>query len=71
MELEKLAPILAILLAVGVIFGSFQEFATGGNFGFDWFIKLLWFVIGYAVLVIIGLSIFYFYGEAVQAKPAK
>ena len=60
MELEKLAPIFAILLAVGVIFGSFAEFASGGNFGFNWFVKMLWFVIGFPVLVIIGMLIWSF-----------
>jgi protein-S-isoprenylcysteine O-methyltransferase Ste14 len=68
MEWEKIVPILAILLAVGVVFASFQEFARGGEFGFQWFIKLLWFVIGYAVLVIVGLAIFHLYGEAVKSK---
>lgn len=68
MEWEKIAPIATILLAVGIIFGSFYEFAKGGAFGFEWFIKMLWFVIGYAVLIIIGTALFYFYGEMVKSK---
>jgi len=66
-ELEKFAPIFAILLAIGVIFGSFQEFASGGDFGFDWFLKLLWFVIGFPVLLLIGLLI-WSYGQTAEAK---
>ena len=67
MELEKLAPIFAILLAIGVIFGSFQEFASGGDFGFDWFIKMLWFVVGFPILLLIGLLI-WSYGQTAEAK---
>jgi len=66
-ELEKLAPIFAILLAIGVIFGSFQEFASGGDFGFDWFIKMLWFVVGFPILLLIGLLI-WSYGQTAEAK---
>jgi hypothetical protein len=67
MELENLAPIFAILLAVGVIFGAFAEFATGGSFGFDWFVKMLWFVIGFPVLIIIGMLIWK-YAQVGEAK---
>jgi hypothetical protein len=67
MELEKLAPIFAILLAVGVIFGAFTEFAAGGDFGFDWFIKMLWFVVAFPVLVIIGMLI-WTYAQVGEAK---
>jgi hypothetical protein len=73
MELENLAPIFAILLAVGVIFGAFAEFATGGSFGFSWFVKMLWFVIGFPVLIIIGLLIWKYaqVGEAKLEAKAK
>jgi hypothetical protein len=73
MELENLAPIFAILLAVGVIFGAFAEFATGGSFGFNWFVKMLWFVIGFPVLIIIGLLIWKYaqVGEAKLEAKAK
>lgn len=68
MELKKFAPIFAILLAIGVIFGSFEEFSrpplydTEGNnlnprFGFDWFTDMLWFVVGFTGLIIVGLLI--------------
>jgi hypothetical protein len=67
MELDKLAPIFAILLAVGVIFGAFAEFATGGDFGFDWFIKMLWFVVAFPVLIIIGMLI-WTYAQVGEAK---
>jgi hypothetical protein len=67
MELENLAPIFAILLAVGVIFGAFAEFATGGDFGFSWFVKMLWFVIGFPVLIIIGMLIWK-YAQVGEAK---
>jgi protein-S-isoprenylcysteine O-methyltransferase Ste14 len=70
MELEKLAPIFAILLALGVIFGSFAEFASGGSFGFNWFVKMLWFVIGFPVLIIIGLLI-WSYAQVAEAKLAE
>lgn len=57
-ELEDLAPIYALLLGVGIIFGTFQEFANEGNFGFDWFVQMLWFVVGFPVLVIVSLLLF-------------
>jgi hypothetical protein len=73
MELENLAPIFAILLAVGVIFGAFAELATGGDFGFSWFVKMLWFVIGFPVLIIIGMLIWKYaqVGEAKLEAKAK
>jgi hypothetical protein len=70
MELEKLGPIFAILLAIGVIFGSFAELAAGGSFGFDWFLKMLWFVIGFPVLLIIGMLI-WTYAQTAEEKLSK
>lgn len=58
MDLEDFGPIYALLIAVALIFGTFEEFATGGSFGFDWFLNMLWFVIGFPVLIIIGMLIF-------------
>ncbi|MEM1551554.1 MAG: hypothetical protein QXH03_02655 [Candidatus Bathyarchaeia archaeon] len=55
MKLEKFAPIFALLLAVGIIFGAFSEFAAGGSFGWTWFLKMLWFVVGFVALMAIGL----------------
>lgn len=57
--MERFKSIVGILLAVGIIFGSFTGF-TGDipTFGFAWFTNLLWFAIGFPVLVGIGLIIF-------------
>ena len=57
MELKKYASIFGLLTMIGIVFGSFQEFASGGNFGFDWFQTMLWFAIGFPALVIISLLI--------------
>jgi uncharacterized membrane protein len=54
-ELSKFAPIFALLLAIGVIFGSFSEFESGGSFGWTWFLKMLWFVVGFIALIVIGM----------------
>jgi hypothetical protein len=58
MDLEDFGPIYGLLIAVALIFGTFQEFATGGSFGFAWFLNMLWFVIGFPVLIIIGMLVF-------------
>ncbi len=58
MELKQFAPIFALLLAVGIIFGTYTEFTApslGRRFGFDWFLDMLWFVLGFTVLFVIGL----------------
>lgn len=57
MELKKMRQIFALLLAVGIIFGTFDAMQCG-ELGFAWFTKMLWFTIGFPVLVIIGLLIF-------------
>jgi len=41
---------------VGIIFGTFEAFPNG--LGFEWFTQMLWFVIGFPVLVIIAILIF-------------
>lgn len=56
MELKSIKPIFALLLMVGIIFGTFEAMPDG--LGFDWFVNLLWFVIGFPVLVIIAVLIF-------------
>ena len=56
MELKKLVPIFGLLLMVGIIFGTFEAMPHG--LGFDWFTKMLWFAIGFPVLIIIALLIF-------------
>ena len=58
MELKKFSPIFALLLAVGIIFGTFTQFQNNVPFGFAWFVNMLWFVIGFPVLLIIGLLLF-------------
>lgn len=58
MDLNKFTPVFLLLLAVGIIFGTFVNFQNNVPFGFSWFINMLWFVIGFPVLLIIGLLIF-------------
>lgn len=58
MDLKKFSPIFALLLAVGIIFGTFVQFQNNVPFGFAWFVNMLWFVIGFPVLLIIGLLLF-------------
>ena len=65
MELKELGPIYALLLAIGIVFGTYTEFVNGVPFGFAWFINMLWFVIGFPALFIIGTT---FYKLAVQAQ---
>lgn len=67
MELKKFAPIYGLLLGLGIIFSTFQELALGGVFGFDWFLKMLWFVIGFPVLFAIG-QLFYALATTGEAK---
>ena len=70
--MERFKSIVGILLAIGIIFGSFARFTTA-TFGFAWFIEMLWFAIGFPVLVGIGLIIFTLLvtGEAeVKARSA-
>lgn len=67
MDLEDFGPILGILTAIGIIFGTFMQFETGEPFGFAWFTNMLWFAIGFPVLAIIGLLVFSF-GVKAQKK---
>ena len=55
--MERFKSIVGILLAIGIIFGSFAGF-TAETFDFDWFVNLLWFAIGFPVLMGIGYLIF-------------
>lgn len=64
MDLKKFSPIFALLLSVGVIFGTFVQFQNNVPFGFAWFVNMLWFVIGFPTLVIIGLLLFSLAGKA-------
>ena len=58
MDLKKFSPIFALLLAVGIIFGTFVQFQNNVPFGFAWFVNMLWFVIGFPTLLTIGLLLF-------------
>lgn len=55
--MERFKTIVGILLAVGLIFGTFAGFTTQ-TFGFQWFINLLWFSVGFPVLFGIGWILF-------------
>ena len=66
LNLEDMAPIVMILIAVGVLFGTFSEFSKPATmivgdkvvsipkFGFAWFTDMLWFVIGFIVLFVVA-----------------
>lgn len=56
--MEKFRIIVGVLLAIGIIFGTFTQLATGTPFGFQWFANMLWFAIGFPVLFGIGYIIF-------------
>jgi len=58
MDLKNLKPLFVVLLAVGIIFGTFVNFQSNVPFGFAWFVNMLWFVIGFPTLLIIGSLIF-------------
>lgn len=70
MNLKDFAPINALLLGIGIIFGTFEQFATGVPFGFAWFVNMLWFVVGFEALIVIGL-IFYAIAIKGEAKILK
>lgn len=69
MELKNFAPIFALLLAIGIIFGSYNAL-TYGEFGFEWFTDMLWFVVGTTALIIIGLWMLAA-AEVVEVRLAK
>jgi hypothetical protein len=58
MDLEDFGPLLGLLTAIGLIFGTYANFATDTSFGFTWFTNLLWFAIGFPVLFIIAMLVF-------------
>jgi hypothetical protein len=68
--MEHLKFLLGLLLAVGIIFGTFQSFATSTPLGFDWFLNMLWFAIGFPVLFLIGLALFDVW-DWIQAEKKK
>ena len=57
LNLKDLSGIFALLLGVGIVFGTFEQFAAGVPFGFAWFVNMLWFVVGFPVLTGIGILI--------------
>ncbi|MEM2385421.1 MAG: hypothetical protein QXO67_00410 [Candidatus Bathyarchaeia archaeon] len=56
--MERFKIIVGVLLAVGIIFGTFAQLASGTPFGFTWFTNMLWFAIGFPVLFCIGYIVF-------------
>jgi len=57
--MERFKTIVGILLAVGIIFGSFAQWtAETVSFGWDWFVNTLWFAIGFPVLFGLGWIVF-------------
>lgn len=57
--MERFKTVIGILLAIGIIFGTFGTLATEDVvFGFAWFTNLLWFAIGFPVLFGIGWILF-------------
>lgn len=55
MNIKTFVPIFVLLLGIGVLFGTFTYFATGTPFGWEWFVNMLWFVVGFPALLIIGV----------------
>jgi hypothetical protein len=58
MDLEDFAQIVGLLLAIGIIFGTFVQWQNNVPFGFTWFTNMLWFAIGFPVLFIIGSLVY-------------
>jgi len=54
LDIKTFVPIFVLLLGVGILFGTFENFATGTPFGWAWFVNMLWFVVGFPALLIIG-----------------
>jgi hypothetical protein len=71
MKIKAIAPIFALLLAVGIIFGTFMQFSTNTPFGFGWFVNMLWFAIGFPVLLIIGYLVFSLAAKGQEAIEAE
>jgi len=54
MELKNLAPIFALLIAVGIIFGGLNALRTH-TLGFDWFTEMAWYVVGTVTLLLFAV----------------
>jgi len=66
--MKRLEAVFIILLMVGIVFGTFQQFAVGGALGFEWFVNMLWFAIGFPVLFVLGYAILKFVMEAIEER---
>jgi hypothetical protein len=72
--MERFKTIVGILLAMGIIFGTFTQWSAGATFGWTWFVNTLWFALGFPVLFGLGWIIFSLMigGEAeIRKKLAK
>ena len=56
--LERFSALYGLLVAVGLIFGTFTQFQQGLPFDFAWFTNLLFFAIGFPVLILISILVF-------------
>jgi len=56
--MERFKTLIGVLIAIGIIFGTFQQWTMEVPFGFTWFINMLWFAIGFPVLFGIGWIVF-------------
>jgi hypothetical protein len=56
--MKRFRTIIGVLLAIGIIFGTFQQLSAGIPFGFAWFTNLLWFAIGFPALFALGWIVF-------------
>lgn len=67
---EGIKAICLLLLAVGIIFGSFAQWTleAAPSFGWSWFINMLWFAIGFPVLMLIGYAIFLYGFKKLEEK---
>jgi len=57
-DIEDYAQLLGLLVMVGLIFGTFVQWQQKIPFGFDWFVNMLWFAIGFPILFIIASLVF-------------
>jgi hypothetical protein len=56
--MERFRTIVGILLALGIIFGTFAQWTAATPWGWTWFVNTLWFAIGFPVLFGVGWIIF-------------
>jgi len=68
--MKHLKIVLGLLLAVGLVFGTFSQFETNTPLGWTWFVNLLWFAIGFPVLFLIGFVFFDTLWDWIEAEKA-